>query len=107
MSEHNRLTHVVVVLYEPQDPINIAAVVRAMANMGVRSLRLVRPVEYDPNLIEVVAHDTRSTVERIQHCDALDAALADCVYVVGFSARPRAARRTVLNAHEAASELLD
>jgi tRNA C32,U32 (ribose-2'-O)-methylase TrmJ len=31
-----------VVLYEPQKPVNIAATVRAMKNMGVRDLRLVR-----------------------------------------------------------------
>ena len=41
------LESVVVVLYEPQDPVNIAATVRAMKNMGVHRLRLVRPVAYD------------------------------------------------------------
>ena len=41
------LAAVVVVLYEPQNPVNIAATIRAMKNMGVATLRLVRPVEYD------------------------------------------------------------
>jgi tRNA C32,U32 (ribose-2'-O)-methylase TrmJ len=34
------LSRVQVVLHEPQDPVNIAAAVRAMKNMGVTRLRL-------------------------------------------------------------------
>jgi tRNA C32,U32 (ribose-2'-O)-methylase TrmJ len=52
-----------VVLYEPKDPVNIAATVRAMKNMGAGRLRLVNPVEYDVFRIEGVAHDTREIVE--------------------------------------------
>ena len=40
-----RLAQIAVVLYEPQDPVNIAATVRAMKNMGVSHLRLVRPCD--------------------------------------------------------------
>jgi tRNA/rRNA methyltransferase/tRNA (cytidine32/uridine32-2'-O)-methyltransferase len=92
MSGTSILDAVCVVLLEPQDPINIGAVVRVMKNMGVRDLRLVNPVAYDPNRIEKVAHHTRDLVERIRHFDSLDAALADCVWVAGFSGRRRAAR---------------
>ena len=52
------LDNVCVVLVEPQDPVNIAAVVRAMKNMGVRQLRLVDPVEYDPSRSSSVARIT-------------------------------------------------
>jgi len=58
MSE-SRLSRVAVVLYEPQDPVNIAATVRAMKNMGASTLRLVRPCAYDPARLEGIAHDTR------------------------------------------------
>ena len=95
-----------VVLYEPQNHINIAAVVRAMKNMGVRSLRLVRPVEYEPFRLEGIAHDTNDIIERIEHFDTVEAALADCVRVAGFTARRRAAKRNVLAPREAAPELL-
>ena len=61
------LDNVCVVLVEPQDPVNIAAVVRAMKNMGVRQLRLVNPVEYDPSRVERVAHDTRDIVSEVRH----------------------------------------
>ena len=86
------LAAVTVVLYESQDPINIGAVVRAMKNMGVSDLRLIRPCRYDKNRLEQVAHDTRDIVERIEHFDTVDAALADCVHVIAYSGRRRAAR---------------
>lgn len=96
-----------VVLYEPQNPINIAAVVRAMKNMGLASLRLVRPVEYDPHRLEGIAHDTHDVIDRIEWYETLDEALADCVRVAGFTARRRAAKRKVLAPREAVPELLE
>lgn len=83
------LHRVRVVLFEPQDPVNIAAAVRAMKNMGVRDLVLVRPVEFTAYRIEGIAHDTYDIIERIRTVDSLDEALADCVHVVAFSARRR------------------
>jgi TrmH family RNA methyltransferase len=102
----SRLDDVHIVLYEPQDPVNIAGTVRAMKNMGLRSLRLVRPVAYEPERIEGVAHATRDIVASIRHFDALDDALADCVRVAGFSARRRAAKRERVGPREAAADLL-
>jgi TrmH family RNA methyltransferase len=95
-----------VVLYEPQDPVNIAATVRAMKNMGVRSLRLVRPVAYDPYRLEGIAHDTGDIVERIRQFDTLDAALADCVRVAGFTARRRSHKWPVTTPRALAPELV-
>ena len=102
------LEHVVLVLDHPQDPVNIAATIRAMKNMGVTSLRLVRPVAYDPWRIEGVAHGTRDLVEQVRHFDTLPEALADCVHVTAYAgkrravkwpmATPRAAAETVLAA---------
>jgi TrmH family RNA methyltransferase len=101
------LTAVTVVLYESQDPINIGAVIRAMKNMGVWDLRLIRPCHYDPNRIEQIAHDTRDVVERIRHFDTIDEALADCVHVVAFSGRRRAARWARHTPRTAAAALLE
>ena len=95
-----------VVLYEPQDPVNIAATVRAMKNMGARHLRLVHPVEYDAFRIEGVAHDTREIVESIEHYVTLRDAIADCVRVAGFTARRRSAKLQVVTPKEAAANLL-
>jgi len=101
------LDSVVVVLFEPQNPINIGATVRAMKNMGVGRLRLVNPVEYDAIRIEGIAHGTMDLIERIERFDDFDAAVADCVHVVGFTARRRSAKLRVIDPKTAAAELLD
>ena len=86
------LDNLTVVLLFPQDPVNIAATVRAMKNMGVSDLRLVKPVAYDPFRIEGVAHGTRDLVEKIRHFDTLDEALADCHHIIGFAGKRRTAK---------------
>ena len=94
------------VLYEPQDPVNIAATVRAMKNMGLADLRLVRPCEYTEYRLTGIAHNTSDVVARIRHFETLDDALADCVRVAGFTARRRAAKRPIVDVREAAQALL-
>jgi TrmH family RNA methyltransferase len=101
------LSRVCVVLYEPQDYVNIAATVRAMRNMGVEYLRLVRPVEYDPYRLEGIAHGTGALIERIQIFDKFEDAVADSVYAVGFTARRRAAKWRIIGPKHAATELLE
>ncbi len=101
------LTAVTVVLYESQDPVNIGGVVRAMKNMGVLDLRLIRPCAYDPTRIEQIAHDTRDVVQRIRHFDTIDDALADCVRVIAFSGRRRAAKWARHTPRTAAVDLLE
>jgi TrmH family RNA methyltransferase len=98
---------VVVVMFEPQDYVNIAATVRAMKNMGASRLRLVRPVAYDVVRLEGIAHNTMAVIERIEHFDSFDAAVADCIRVVGFTARRRAANLRIIDPKQAAAELLD
>ncbi len=105
-SGSSRLSAVNVVLYEPQDPVNIAGCARAMKNMGVSRLRLVRPIAYDVQRLIGVAHDTIDIVESIQHYDTLDEALVDCVRIAGFTARRRAAKREVVTPEIAASDVL-
>lgn len=100
------LGRVRVVLYEPQDPINIAATVRAMKNMGAADLVLVRPVAYEPNRIEQVAHNTRDIVARIVHARDLDEALAGCTMVAAFAGKRRAAKWRTSTPRELAPELL-
>lgn len=101
------LDSVVVVLYEPQDPVNIAATVRAMKNMGASRLRLVRPVAYEVIRLEGIAHGTMDLIERIERYEDFDSAVADCVRVFGFTARRRAAKLRVIDPKVAAGELLE
>jgi TrmH family RNA methyltransferase len=102
----SRLSQISVVLFEPQDPVNIGATVRAMKNMGFSSLRLVNPCRYDPVRLEGIAHDTWDIIHGIQHFDDFDSAVADCVRLVGFTARRRAAKWRLLDPKEAAEDAL-
>ncbi|PYO49325.1 MAG: hypothetical protein DMD72_05240 [Gemmatimonadetes bacterium] len=101
------LSAVRVVLYEPQDPVNIAATIRAMKNMGCSHLYLVRSVEYDPWRLAGIAHDTDDIIERIKNCETIEEALAGVVRVAGFTARRRAAKRDVTTPRAASADLLE
>ena len=101
------LANVRVVLHEPQDPVNIAATIRAMKNMGCADLYLVRSVAYDPWRLEGIAHDTEEIIEKIRNCDTIDEALDGVVRVAGFTARRRAAKRDITNPRAASVELLE
>ncbi len=95
-----------VVLDHPQDLVNIAHVVRAMKNFSLTDLALVAPAEYDEYRIEGIAHRSADLLKGVQQFDALDEALADCVHVVGFTARGRTAKRNVQRPRAAAAEIL-
>src|SRR5256714_240762 len=101
------LSAVRVVLYEPQDPVNIAATIRAMKNMGCSNLYLVRSVEYDPWRLEGIAHGTNDIIERIRNCDTIEEALEGVIRVAGFTARRRAAKRDLTTPRLASADLLN
>jgi TrmH family RNA methyltransferase len=98
--------NLVVVLNNPQDLVNIASVVRVMNNFGLRDLRLVSPDEFEPRRISGIAHASGDLIKRIEILDDLDSALADRVYVMGMTARQRAAKRNVMGPRDAAADLL-
>ena len=81
-----------IVLHQPQDLVNIAAAVRAMANMGLERLTLVDPAEFDTRRITGIAHRTEPIVEAARLASTLEEALAEATYVVGTSARARTRR---------------
>ena len=97
---------IVVVLDEPQDLVNIAHVVRGMKNFGLRDLRLVNPREYEPYRVEGIAHQTQDLLARVRTFATLAEALADCVHIVGFTARGRTAKRNQQRPREAAAEVV-
>ena len=96
---------IVVVLDEPQDLVNIAHVVRGMKNFGVRDLRLVNPREYETYRVEGIAHQTQDILSRVRTFPTLEEALADCVHIVGFTARGRTAKRNLQRPRDAAGEV--
>lgn len=99
------LRRFVVVLHEPQDVVNIAGCMRAMANMGFERLRLVRPAEYDEYRIRGIAHNAEEVLAAIEQYDTLPEALVDITHVAGTTARRRRSRFVWQHPREAASEL--
>ena len=87
------LARFVVVLYEPQDLVNIALVVRAMKNMGLTRLRLVSPALFNAYRITGIAHDTDEIVEATELFDDFSSAVSDVIRVVATTARRRASRQ--------------
>lgn len=106
MIHQQDLEHIVVVLNEPQDPVNIGGVVRAMKNMGLSRLHLVRAPDFDAYRIEGVAHTGMDVIESARFYDDLEAALADAALVVGTTARGRRVRRNYRRPREAAEEIV-
>jgi TrmH family RNA methyltransferase len=106
MNSPNPLDNVVVVLCRPQKLVNIAGTIRAMKNMGLQRLRLVRPAEYDPADIEGIAHRSADVLGATTLHASLDDALADAVYVAGTTARTRELPARHISPREAAPGLL-
>jgi len=79
----------VVVLNEPQDIVNIAGTLRAMMNMGLARLRLVRPALFDAHRISGIAHGSEPLIEQVEFFDSLGDAVADAARVIGTTARRR------------------
>src|SRR5215207_6473840 len=98
----NYLDNILVVLYQPQDVINVAGVIRVMSNYGMKRLRLVEPAAFDPYRIEGIAHHTGPLVTAVERFPDLSAALADCGFVLGSTARRRGIRRERLTPRAAA-----
>jgi TrmH family RNA methyltransferase len=97
----------VVVLVETQDLVNIAGSVRAMLNMGLARLRLVKPEEaFDPRRVAGIAHGAEPLIERVEFYDTLDDAVRDASLVVGTSARRRTAAYVWHAPRAAADELI-
>ncbi len=100
------LARFVVVLYQPQDLVNIALVVRAMKNMGLSRLRLVSPALFNAYRITGIAHDTHEIVEATELFDDFDSAVSDVIRVVATTARRRASRQVWSEPDRGAEELV-
>ena len=103
----NPLDRVIIVLDETKDLVNIAGTARAMMNMGLTRLRLVKPQEFDAYRITGIAHRSEPILEATEHFDSLEAALEDCVWVVGTSARARTEGRNYGRPADLADEILE
>ena len=78
-----------IVLVETSHSGNIGAVARAMKNMGLGNLWLVNPASFPDETSYARAAGASDVLDRANVVNTLDEALADCVLVMGTSARGR------------------
>ncbi len=82
------LSNIAIVLDHTRYPENIGAAARAMHNMGISRLAVVKPENPDPIRIRKMAtHAAAVVVEKMELFDDLEKALSDFNYVVGTTAR--------------------
>jgi tRNA/rRNA methyltransferase len=96
----------VVVLVEPQLGENIGSAARAMANFGLARLRLVKPRQGWPNeKARVMAAGADRVLDGAQLYDTLEAAIADCSFVLATTARAHDQAKPVVGPAEAAAKM--
>jgi TrmH family RNA methyltransferase len=99
------LARIRIVLVEPQHPGNVGAAARAMKTMGLSDLALVRPEKFPHKDATDMAVGAADVLERAQVFSNLQAAIADCAYVVGSSARLRSLPHNTTTPRELAPRL--
>jgi tRNA/rRNA methyltransferase len=96
----------VVVMVEPQLGENIGAAARAMANFGLSRLRLVKPRQRWPNdKASMMAAGADHILDGAVLYDSLEAAIADCSFVLATTARAHDQAKPVIAADAAAAEM--
>ena len=95
-----------IVLVGTSHPGNIGAVARAMKNMGIRDLALVRPKVFPHEDATARASGAEDILDNASVFDALPDAISDCVYVAGASARSRTINWPSMGPRECASRLV-
>lgn len=80
-------------LWEPQDPINMGAVVRACRNTDLNDLRLVRPGTWNPEVMCITAPRSEDFIQSsVQRFEDFDAAAAGLHRLYALTARGRRER---------------
>jgi len=97
----------IVVLVEPQLGQNIGTTARAMANFGLSRLRLVKPRDGWPDIQAVrAASGADHVLDGVQLFDTLQAAIADCQFVLATTARAHDQAKPVVGPEAAAREIV-
>jgi tRNA/rRNA methyltransferase len=99
--------NIAIVLVEPQIPENIGAAARAMNNMGVTRLILVKPENCD--LTRILKMATGTSIDIVEQMDVYDTlldAISPFNYVVGTTARIGAHRPALTNPRDLARDLV-
>ena len=95
-----------VVLVGTSHPGNIGAAARAMKTMGLSRLCLVNPLAFPHEEATALASGADDLLEAAETHGSLDAALADCGFALGSTARRRGVALPEFDPRQAAAELL-
>lgn len=101
------LDNIRVVLVHTTHSGNIGGVARAMKNMGLRNLTLVKPLEYPAPEAEWRAASAIDVLEQASVVETVAEAVADAQFIVGTSARERRIPWPVQDARQCASRVVD
>lgn len=95
-----------IVLVRPQMGENIGAAARAMANFGLKELRLVAPRDGWPNpKASDTAGKALNIIDDAKTYETVGDAVADCQFVLATTARDRVVNLPVMDVREAIAEL--
>ena len=94
-----------IVLVETSHPGNVGATARAMKTMGLTELVLVRPRDFPSEEATARAAGADDVLAQARIVDSLRAAIGDCGWVVGASARLRTVVLPGVDPHECAEEI--
>ena len=82
-------TLVRVVLIDPSHPGNIGSVARAMKNMALSDLVLVRPRSFPHAESTALAAGADDILAGARVVESVEQAVADCAFIAGTTSRPR------------------
>jgi tRNA/rRNA methyltransferase len=103
-----KTANITIVLNKPKYPGNVGSVARCARNMGIEKISVVanRDLALE-EMKQMATHFAAGIVDRIQHFDRLDEALARFHYIVGTTSRRGSARGPVVSPREMAARLVD
>ncbi|HYM41795.1 MAG TPA: RNA methyltransferase [Steroidobacteraceae bacterium] len=96
-----------IVLVAPSHPGNIGAAARAMKNMGLRSLVLVRPKQYPDAEATARASGAGDVLGSARVVETLGEALAGCGFIAATTARERDQHFRVADVRAAAAQIVE
>ncbi len=96
-----------IILVGTTHPGNIGATARAMKNMGLMDLMLVKPKIFPHEDATARASGAEDLLESARVVSSLDDALRDCTYVAGASARARSIGWPSMTPRECAQRLVE
>lgn len=97
--------HIRIILVSPSHPGNIGATARAMKNMGLTELYLVRPKDFPSQQAIIRASGADDVLAEACVVESLSSALQDCHVVYGTSARTRSLEKPTATPRQAAAAI--